>query len=114
MSLQVSIRQSADVTIVDLRGRATIGRDNDLLSSQLQSLIGDGKRKILLNLAGLTQLDSSSLGTIVRAFVSVRRQSGSLKFLRPLGGVRMVLETLHLLEAIPCYEDEAQAMASFS
>lgn len=106
MSLQVSIRRSADVTIVDLRGRATIGHDPDSLSSQLQSLIGDGKRKMLLNLAGL--------GTIVRAFVSVRRQVGSLKFLRPLGGVRMVLETLHLLEAIPCYEDEAQAMASFS
>jgi anti-anti-sigma factor len=114
VSLQVSIRQSTDVTIVDLRGRATIGRDNDFLSSQLQSLIGDGKRKILLNLAGLTQLDSSSLGTVIRAFVSVRRQGGSLKFLRPLGGVRMVLETLHLLEAIPCYEDETQAMASFS
>ena len=114
MNLQISIRQSDDVSIVTLQGRATMGRDNDLLSSQLRNLIGDGRQKVLLNLAGVTQLDSSSLGTIVRAFVSARSQGGSLRLLRPLGGVRLVLETLHLLEVIPCYDDEGQAMASFS
>ena len=113
MSLQLSIRKSADVTILDLQGRATIGRGNDLLSSQLRKLIADGTPNVLLNLAGLTQVDSSSLSTIVRAFVSLGRKSGDLKLLRPRGSVKLVLETLHLLEVIPCYEDEAQAIASF-
>ena len=113
MSLQLSIRKSADVTILDLQGRATIGRGNDLLSSQLRKLIADGTPNVLLNLAGLTQVDSSSLSTIVRAFVSLGRKSGDLKLLRPRGSVKLVLETLHLLEVIPSYEDEAQALASF-
>ena len=113
MGLQVSIRKSADVTILDLQGRATIGRENDLLSSHLRKLIADGTLNVLLNLAGLTQVDSSSLGTIVRAFVSLGRKSGGLKLLRPRGSVKLVLETLHLLEVIPSYEDEAQALASF-
>ena len=113
VGLQVSIRQSADVTILDLQGRATIGRGNDLLSSHLRKLIGDGTRKLLLNLSGVPQVDSSSLSTIVRAFVSLGRQGGSLKLLRPRGGVRMVLETLHLLDVIPSFEDEAEAVASF-
>jgi anti-sigma B factor antagonist len=113
VGLQLSIRQSADVTVVDLQGSATIGRGNDLLSSHLRKVIGDGKRKVLLNLAGLTQVDSSSLSTIARAFVSLGHQGGSLKLLRPRGNVRLVLETLRLLEAIPSYEDEAQAVASF-
>jgi len=113
MSLQLSIRKSAEVTILDLQGRATIGRGNDLLSSQLRKLIADGTANVLLNLAGLTQMDSSSLSTIVRAFVSLGRESGRLKLLRPRGSVKLVLETLHLLDVIPCYEDEAQAVASF-
>ena len=113
MGLQVSIRKSADVTILDIQGRATIGRSNDLLSSYLRKLIADGTPKVLLNLAGLTQVDSSSLSTIVRAFVSLGHESGSLKLLRPCGSVKLVLETLHLLDVIPSYEDEAQAVASF-
>ena len=113
MGLQVSIRQSADVTILDLQGRATIGRGNDLLSSHLQKLIGNGTHKVLLNLAGVPQVDSSSLSTIVRAFVSLGRQGGRLKLLCPRSSVRMVLETLHLLDVIPSFEDEAEAVASF-
>jgi anti-sigma B factor antagonist len=113
VGLQVSIRQSADVTILDLQGRATIGRGNDLLSSHLRKAIGDGARKLLLNLEGVPQLDSSSISTIVRAFVSLEHQGGNLKLLRPRGSVRMVLGTLHLLEAIPSFEDEAEAVASF-
>jgi anti-sigma B factor antagonist len=113
VGLQVSIRQSNDVTILDLQGRATIGRGNDLLSKHLRKVIGDGTRKVLLNLTALTQVDSSSLSTIVRTFASLAHQGGSLKLLRPRGNVRLVLETLQLLEAIPSYEDEGQAVASF-
>lgn len=113
MGLQVSIRQSVDVTILDLQGRATIGPGNDLLSSYLRKLIDDGTHNVLLNLAGLMQVDSSSLSTIVRAFVSLGRQGGSLKLIRPRGSVRMVLETLHLLNVIPSFEEEAEAVASF-
>jgi anti-sigma B factor antagonist len=113
MSLQLAVRKSADVTILDLQGKATIGRGNDVLSSQLRKLIADGTPKVLLNLAGLTQVDSSSLSTIVRAFVSLARKSGALKLLKPSGNVKLVLNTLHLLDVIPSFEDESQALASF-
>ncbi|MGH9713154.1 MAG: STAS domain-containing protein [Candidatus Acidiferrales bacterium] len=113
MGLQISIRQSADVTILDLQGRATIGRGSEMLNSSLRKLIDDGTRKVLLNLTGVAQVDSSSLSAIVRAFVSFERQGGSLKLLKPHGSVKLVLETLHLMDVIPNYEDEGQALASF-
>jgi len=84
-----------------------------LSSSHLRKLVGDGTRKALLNLAGVPQVDSSSLSTIVLTFVSLGHQGGSLKLLRPRGSVRTVLETLHLLDVIPSFEDEAEAVASF-
>src|SRR5215467_3546979 len=62
VGLQISIRESGDVTILDLRGRATINdRESDLLTSQLQELIAKGVGKFLLNLAELSQIDSSGL-----------------------------------------------------
>jgi anti-sigma B factor antagonist len=113
MGLQVAIRHSGDVVILDLQGRATIGPSNDLLSGQVRRLIDDGASNVLLNLSGVTQFDSSSLSTIVRAFVSLRNRGGSLKLLSPRGNVKLVLETLRLLNAIPSFEDEAAAVASF-
>jgi len=113
VSLQISIRESAGVTIVDLEGKATIGADNDLLNSHLRKLVAGGIRSLLLNLGGLTQLDSSSIGTIAGTFVSVSRQGGTLKLLRPRGRVRAALDAMKWLEYIPTFEDEAQALASF-
>jgi anti-anti-sigma factor len=113
MGLQISIRESGDVTILDLRGRATIGVDSDLLIGHLNKLIASGVLKVLLNLADMTQLDSSGISAIVGTFVSLRAKGGDLKLLCPCGHVLEVLRTLHLLEMIPTFEDETQALASF-
>jgi anti-anti-sigma regulatory factor len=64
VGLQISIRESGDVTILDLRGRATIGGDSELLSRHLQRLIADGVRNLLLNLADLTRVDSPALAPL--------------------------------------------------
>ncbi|HLV94157.1 MAG TPA: STAS domain-containing protein [Candidatus Acidoferrales bacterium] len=113
MSLQTSIRESDGVTIMDLKGKATIGIDNDLLNSELRKLVAKGMRNLLLNLEELTQVDSSSIGTIAGTFVSVSRQGGTLKLLRPRGRVRVALEAMKWSDHISTFEDEAQALASF-
>ena len=114
MGIQISIRESGDVTILDLRGRSTIdGGESELLSSHLKKLVANGVRKLLLNLAGLTQVDSSGVSIIVGTYVSLRRQGGDLKLLCPCGRVLEVFRPLHLLEIIPNFEDETEALASF-
>jgi len=114
VGLQVSIRKSGDVTIIDLRGKSTIDDgESELLDSHLQKLVASGARKLLLNLADLTQVDSSGLSVIVGTCVSLRRQGGDLRVLRPSGLVLEVFRVVRLLEAIPSFEDEAQALASF-
>ena len=114
MGLQISIRESGDVTILDLRGRSTIdGGESALLSSHLEKLTDKGVCKLLLNLRDLTQIDSSGVSTIVGTCVSVRGRGGDLKLLRPGGRVLEVLRALHLLEIILSFEDETQALASF-
>src|SRR5215471_3019811 len=114
MGLDVSIRESGDVTILDLRGKSTIsGGESELLSGRLQELVAKGPSKLLLNIANLSQVDSSGVSVIVQTYTSLKRQSGDLKLLCPAGRVLQVLTVLHLLDIIPSFDDEAQALASF-
>lgn len=114
MSLQILIRESGDVAILDLRGRSTIdGGESELLSSSLKKLVANGVRKCVLNLADLTKIDSSGVGVIVGTYVSVRAKGGDLKLLCPCERVRDVFRVFRLLEIIPSFEDENQALASF-
>jgi anti-anti-sigma regulatory factor len=66
MSLDISIRGFSDVTVLDLRGRSTIsGGESELLSGHLKELVAKGVRKLLLNMADLSQVDSSGVGIII-------------------------------------------------
>jgi anti-sigma B factor antagonist len=113
VGLQISIRESGDVTILDLQGRSTIDGESELLDNRLRKLIANGVRRVLLNLTDLTQVDSSGVGVIIDTYVSLKDQGGDLKLLCPRGRVREVLRVLRLLEIIPCFENETKALASF-
>lgn len=113
VSLRATIRSSGEVTILELEGRAIVGAGNDRLAGELQQLIQSGPRKLLVNLAGVTQVDSSGISTLVQAFVTLRQAGGSLKLLGASGRVREVLSMTRLLDTIPNFDDEAAALASF-
>ena len=109
---QISVRESGDVAIVDLRGRWTID-GSELLNRHLQKLVGDGVRKFLLNLADDTQIDSTGVSSMVRIRTSLRRQGGDVRLLRPSKHAMDVLRVLHLVDVIPTFEKETLAIASF-
>ena len=114
MVLQISIRQCSDVSILDLSGKSTIDTsESDLLRKRLRALTDNGKRKVLLNLANLTQMDSTGISAILESYLSLEHQDGALKLLAPRGRVLEVLTLFRLLETIPSFEDETQALASF-
>lgn len=114
VALEISTRNTDEVTILDLRGRATMGgHESELLSSHLKKVVAAGVRHLVLNLKELTHVDSSGVGIIVGTCVSLRRQGGDLKLLNPQGRVRHVLGVFRLLEVIESFDDEAQAVASF-
>ena len=113
MGLQISVRECADVTILDLLGRSTIGGESERLSKQLRDLTAGGKHNLLLNLKNLLQIDSSGVSIIVEMWVSLKRSGGELKLLSPRGRVLDVLKVFRLLDVIPSFEDEAEALESF-
>jgi anti-anti-sigma factor len=72
-----------------------------------------GKRNLLLNLMNLSQIDSSGVSIIVEMCVSLKRSAGELKLLSPRGRVLEVLKVLRLVDVIPSFEDETEALESF-
>jgi anti-sigma B factor antagonist len=115
VSFQISILQTGDFAILDLRGRWTIDNgDSELLSRHIAELVACGVRQFLLNLANLTQIDSSGVSGIVKSYRSLRQQGSDLRLLCPSGHAREVFQVLHLLEMIPSFEDENLAVASFT
>lgn len=114
VGLQISVRESGDVSIVDLLGRSTIGGgESVLLSKRLRDLVATGKYKVLLNLMNLSQIDSSGVSIIVEMYISLRRIGGELKLLSPRGRVLDVLRVFRLLDVVPSFEDETNALTSF-
>jgi anti-anti-sigma factor len=114
VGLQIVVRQCNDVTILDLTGKSTIdASESELLGKRLRALTDNGKHKLLLNLANLTQMDSTGISAIVEAYVCLQRQDGELKVLGPCGRVLEVLTLFRLLDTIPSFKDETQALASF-
>jgi anti-anti-sigma factor len=114
MPLQIAARQIEDVLILDVSGRVLIGQTSEALNSELRKHTEAGSRKVLVNLEGVEQMDSSGISTLVRTYISLEKSGGAMKLLRPIGRVRDVLEITRLIKAIPTFDDESSALASFS
>jgi anti-sigma B factor antagonist len=111
--MQISKRTVGDVTIFDLEGRLILDDGCEPLRVALNRVIGDGQRKLLLNLAGVAFLDSAGLGLIVCKFVTLCRLNGQLKLCNLHSHSHEVLRTTKLLTVFETFESEADALASF-
>ena len=111
--LDVKERQAGDVTILDLRGEVRIGEGSIALRDAIRNLADAGKQKILLNLAGVSYIDSSGIGELIANYTTVTRQGGQLKLLKLTDRVQNLLVITKLLTVFDHYEDEATALKSF-
>jgi len=113
VSMKTSTRQVNGITIVDLSGRITLGEGSVLLRDMVRDLVAKGQRKILLNLADVTYIDSSGIGELVSAFTTVRNEGGDLKLLNLTKKVHDLLQITKLYTVFDVKDDEASAVAAF-
>jgi len=109
--VHIATRLVDDVTILDLDGRLILGAATEALSARLQEAVTKGSRKLLLNMKAVTQVDTTGISTIVRAFVSMQREGGKLALFHTSDRVRLILDMTRLLNVIPNYADEAESLA---
>lgn len=112
--INISERQAGDVTILDLEGKVTIGEGSVALRNAIRRLLGEGKNKILLNLAGVGYIDSSGIGELVSSFTAVNKEGGTLKLLNLTQKIQDLLAITKLLTVFDVYEDEGSALSSYA
>lgn len=111
--MEINVRTSGAVTILDLNGNLTIGRSEEALRETVTRLIREEQRFILLNLADVPTIDSSGIGAIIKSFTNLQDSKGKLKVLRPSRMARQLLTITGLLSVLETFEDEAKAIISF-
>jgi anti-sigma B factor antagonist len=97
-----------------VKGRITLGEGDELLKDKVNSLLNQGQKKIVLNLAAVPYIDSAGLGEIVRTYTTVSRQGGNLKLLNLTKRITDLLAITKLLTVFETYESENDAVQSFS
>ena len=113
MSLMASNRQVADVTVVDLSGRLVVGDESKMFRETLKNLAGQGQKKVLLNLAGVSYIDSSGLGALVGGYTTFASHQGQVKLLNLTKNIHDLLRITKLLTVFEVHNDEAAALKSF-
>jgi anti-sigma B factor antagonist len=112
--MEIEERPVGDVMVLDVKGRITLGEGDELLKDKVNSILNQGHRKLVLNLAAVPYIDSAGLGEIVRTYTTVSRQGGSLKLLNLTKRITDLLSITKLLTVFETFESENDAVRSFS
>jgi anti-sigma B factor antagonist len=111
--MQIEERIVGDVTILDLKGKITLGEGDEALKDKINSLTLQNRKQILLNLEGVPYIDSAGLGEVVRTYTTVSRQGGQLKLVNLTKRIEDLLSITKLLTVFETFESEAEALKSF-
>jgi len=112
--MTIETRTSGPVTILDIHGKITIGEGSAEVRNMVRELLQAGKKDILLNLGDVSYVDSSGIGELVSSFTTVSNQGGRLKLLNLTKKLKELLAITKLLTVFDSYEDEEDALSSFS
>ncbi len=113
MAIHISDKQIGDISVVTLRGRIVLGEESNALRETVKSLIADGKKKIILNMAEVTYIDSAGLGILVAAHVSAKKQGTKLHLCDLGNKFHDLLQLTRLLTVFSVYATETEAISSF-
>ena len=113
MALRMTERDVSGVSVLDIEGRIVLGEESNSFREKVKSLLAAGKKKIILNLANVSYIDSAGLGTLVATFHSARSQGATLKLTNLGSKFKEVLQVTKLMTVFDTYDSETAAVQSF-
>lgn len=112
--MQIDERIVGNVTVLDLKGKITLGEGDEALRERINQLISKEQKKILLNLADVPYIDSAGLGEIVRTYTTVKNRGGQLKLVNLTKRITDLLMITKLLTVFETFDTEPDAIKAFS
>lgn len=111
--VRISLHDVSGVTIVNVTGRLTLGQGSSCLRDTVRNLLDTGRKQILINLAGVSLIDSSGIGNLISSLTDVNRAGGRLKLLNLTRRVKDLLQITKLFDLFEVYVDVAEALRSY-
>jgi anti-anti-sigma factor len=112
--MAINDRKRDDVTILDIRGKITIGAAEEALRDAVHRALEAGSQKVLLNLQGVTTIDSSGVGELVSAYTSATNRGAKIKLANLPSKIQDILTITQLITVFDVYDSEDEAVASFA
>ena len=106
-------RQIDGVDVVEIEGRIVLGEESNQFREKVKSLLAAGNKKVVLNMANVSYIDSAGLGTLVATFHSARTQGATLKLANLGNKFKEVLQVTKLMTVFDTYDSETAAVQSF-
>lgn len=113
-NLKTTERQNDSITILDLEGDIRLGDGAANLRQAIRVLVEKGERKVVLNMAGVSHIDSSGLGELVSGYTTLHKAGGELKLLNLSDGVHELMTMTKLLTVFDVFDSESEALESFA
>ena len=111
--MKATNRTVDNVEIITLQGKITIGSGDTQLREVITNAINGGKSNILLDLSGVTTIDSSGIGELVGSYTTVTNRGGKLKLLHLPAKLNELLHVTQLITVFEVYDNEREAVTSF-
>jgi anti-sigma B factor antagonist len=113
MSFTLQRRTTAGVIVVACGGHMTLGEATSLFRDSLRDILRAGEKKIVLDLADVSYLDSSGVGELVGTYTSATNAGATVKLARLPRKVKDLLHLTRLITVFEVHDDEAAAVRSF-
>jgi anti-sigma B factor antagonist len=114
MALRVDTKESNGVTVLTLAGRITLGDESNQMRNKIKEILGQGKKKLVLDLGGVSYIDSSGLGTLVAAYTSARNRGADIKLANVTERLDELLSITKLVTVFSVYKSLEEAVKSFA
>jgi anti-sigma B factor antagonist len=112
MTLKIEIRQADGVTVLSCHGRIVFGEEATELRENLKRALASS-RQVVVNLGGVSYIDSGGLGTLVGVYSSARASGAEIKLTGLGQRLRDVLQITKLVTVFEVYDTEQEAIATF-
>jgi anti-sigma B factor antagonist len=113
MNLSLETRKvNGGVVVFDLSGRLCAGESLLLLRNTVKQSVDEGVSKFVINLGGVSYIDSSGLGELMTTYTTVQKLQGIVNLLNPSKRIKDLLQMTKLLTVFNLFDDEARAIES--
>jgi anti-sigma B factor antagonist len=112
--MKIEVRTVGDIRILDCSGKITLGEGTMSIRNAVRDVLKTGVKKIILNLADISYIDSSGVGELVSTYTTTVNGGGKLKLLNLTKKLLELLTITKLLTVFEIFSDEKAAIDSFS